>query len=156
MAGKTSAGILLYRCTPTLEVLLGRLGGPFWARKQSQNWSIPKGEIEPGEAPEQTARREFAEELGLPVPAGDLLDLGEVKQKSGKIVHAFALAADLDLDSVVLGTFELEWPRGSGRRQQFPELAEVAWLSIAEAQDRLISAQVELLDRLVAATAAGS
>lgn len=137
-------------------MLLGRLGGPFWARKRTENWSIPKGESEPGETPEQTARREFGEELGLPVPGVPLIDLGQVKQKSGKVVRVFAGAAEVDLAAVVLGTFELEWPPRSGQLRQFPELAEVAWLSLTDARDKLISAQVEFLDRLVAATAAGS
>jgi predicted NUDIX family NTP pyrophosphohydrolase len=152
----TSAGILLYRRSPEVQVLLGRLGGPFWERRQSQNWSIPKGETATDENPEQTARREFSEELGLAVPAVALIDLGEVKQKSGKIVRVYAGESDLDLAAVTLGTFELEWPRGSGRNQQFPELAEVQWLTLDQAEPRLISAQVEFLDRLRAAIAAGS
>ncbi len=156
MADKTSAGILLYRRQPELQVLLGRLGGPFWARKTSQNWSIPKGETEPGESPEQTARREFGEELGLPVPDVELLDLGAVKQRSGKVVRVFAAEHDLDLAEVRLGSFELEWSPKSGRYQQFPELAEVAWLSADESAALLITAQVEFLDRLRAAIAADS
>jgi len=156
VAGKTSAGILLYRRTPDLQLLLGRLGGPFWARKRTQNWSIPKGEIEPGEAPERTARREFTEELGLPVPDVQLRDLGAVKQKSGKIVQVFAVEYDLDLSGLNLGTFELEWPPKSGRMQEFTELAEVAWVPATEAADRLITAQLEFVDRVRAAIAGDS
>ena len=153
---KTSAGILLYRHRPGLQVLLGRMGGPFWARRTSQNWSIPKGEVQPDESPEQAARREFREELGLPVPASQLIDLGEVKQSGGKVVRVWAGAADLDPATVTLGTFELEWPRGSGQFQQFPELAEVGWFSPVDAQDRLVTAQLEFLDRLRAVTGDGS
>ncbi|HEX2902733.1 MAG TPA: NUDIX domain-containing protein [Jatrophihabitans sp.] len=137
-------------------MLLGRLGGPFWAAKRDRNWSIPKGELEPDESAEHAARREFLEELGLPVPAGNLLDLGSVKQSGGKTVRAFALEAELEPAAAVLGTFELEWPPRSGRRQQFAELAEVAWLPVDLARRRLITAQQQLLDRLIEAIAAGS
>lgn len=153
---RISAGILLYRRTPELQVLLGRLGGPFWASKTSHNWSIPKGEVEPNESLADAARREFREELGIPVPDVALLDLGEVTQSGGKRVRVWAGEADLDPATVTLGTFELEWPRGSGRMQRFPELSEVAWFTPAEAQDKLIKAQAAFLDRLVEATAAGN
>jgi len=156
VAGTVSAGILLYRRQPELQVLLGRLGGPFWQRRRTQNWSVPKGELAPAEDALAAARREFTEELGLPVPPIELLDLGQVQQSGGKRVQVFAGESDLDLAEVVLGTFELEWPRGSGRRQRFPELAEVAWLGLDAARPLLITAQVAFLDRLVEATAAGS
>lgn len=145
---KRSAGILLYRRVPDCQILIGRLGGPFWQRRTTRNWSIPKGECLPDEAELAAARREFTEELGLPVPDVPLTDLGSVTQSGGKQVRVWAGEADLDLDQAVLGTFELEWPRGSGRIQQFPELAEVAWLSPLEAQPLLIAGQLAFLDRL--------
>lgn len=157
MAPTTSAGLLLFRRTPAgLEVLLGHMGGPFWARKDAGAWTIPKGELDAGEDAHDAALREFAEELGRPAPPGadlDLdLDLGEVRQRAGKRVRAWAREADLDLSDVVSGTFEMEWPPRSGRRQEFPELDRVAWLPVAEARRLVVDAQAELLDRLVAAT----
>jgi predicted NUDIX family NTP pyrophosphohydrolase len=147
---KHSAGLLLHRAGGA-EVLLGHMGGPFWARRDDGGWSIPKGEYEPDEPPLQAAYREFVEELGLPVPTGELADLGEVRQSSGKIVTVWALAADLDLAEFAPGTFELEWPRGSGRLQAFPEIDRAAWLDVATARRKLVSGQVAFLDRLAAA-----
>ncbi|HEX8096231.1 NUDIX domain-containing protein [Jatrophihabitans sp.] len=149
MPAKRSAGILLFRRQPHLQVLIGHLGGPLWSRRDTAAWSIPKGEYGPEETPLDAARREFTEELGLPVPAVEFLDLGTVKQSGGKQVTAWAAEADLDLDRVVLGTFELEWPPGSGRFQRYPELDRVAWFDPEQARDRLIAAQREFLDRLV-------
>ncbi len=131
-----------------LEVLLVHPGGPVWARRDAGVWSIPKGEYDDDEDPLQAARREFAEELGMPAPEVPLIDLGSVTQSGGKQVRVWAGEAEIDLDQVVLGTFELEWPRGSGRLQQFPELAEVAWWSLAEARPRLVAGQLAFLDRL--------
>ncbi|MQA77415.1 MAG: NUDIX domain-containing protein [Streptosporangiales bacterium] len=149
---KRSAGILLYRQGGgTLEVLLGHMGGPLWARRDAAAWSVPKGEYEPAETPEAAARREFQEELGLPVPDGELVPLGEVVQSSGKVVTAWALAGDLDPSAVVPGTFEMEWPKGSGRVQEFPEIDRVAWFTLDEARDKLVKGQRPLLDRLAAA-----
>ncbi len=148
MAVKRSAGILLFRRQPELQVLIGHLGGPLWSRRQSAAWSIPKGEYGPDETALQAARREFTEELGLPVPQAQLLELGTVTQRSGKQVTVWAAEADLDLDRVVLGTFELEWPRGSGHVQQFPELDRLAWCEPDETWDRLITGQRAFLDRL--------
>ena len=146
---RTSAGLLLHRTRDgVLEVLIGHMGGPFWARKEAGGWSIPKGEPEAGEDPETTARREFTEELGVPLPPGDLVDLGEVRQRSGKVVRVWALEADLDPADVVAGTFELEWPPRSGRRQTFPELDRVEWCDLDAARERLVSAQTAFLDRL--------
>ncbi|MDQ2837821.1 MAG: NUDIX domain-containing protein [Actinomycetota bacterium] len=150
MPVKRSAGILLFRRAPEPEVLIGRLGGPFWQRKTAQNWSIPKGELQPDEAPLAAARREFTEELGLAVPDVPLLDLGTITQRGGKQVQVWAGEAELDLDRLVLGTFELEWPPKSGRLQQFEELAEVAWSDFELARHRLIAGQLEFLDRLTA------
>ncbi|MGN6742928.1 MAG: NUDIX domain-containing protein, partial [Amnibacterium sp.] len=108
------------------EVLLGHMGGPFWARKQEGAWSVPKGLLEAGEDAEAAARREFTEELGVPVPEIELVDLGTIVQSKSKTVQVFTGAGEIDLAAVVPGTFELEWPPRSGRLRQFPELAEVA------------------------------
>ncbi|WP_158841914.1 NUDIX domain-containing protein [Saccharothrix deserti] len=148
-AGRRSAGILLHRVVDgEPQVLLGHMGGPFWARKDDGAWSIPKGEPDGDEDPVATARREFTEELGLPVPDGDLVPLGEVRQSGGKVVQAWALAGDLDPDQVVPGTFTLEWPRGSGRFREYPEVDRVAWFPLVEARLKVVKAQRELLDRL--------
>ncbi|MBB5907242.1 NUDIX domain-containing protein [Actinoalloteichus hymeniacidonis] len=150
MAPRRSAGLLLFRRTDsTIEVLLGHLGGPFWARREAGAWSIPKGEYSDDETPEAAARREFREELGLPVPAGELRPLGEVRQSGGKVVTAWALEADLDPSSIIPGTFELEWPRGSGRIARFPELDRVEWCTVASARERIVGGQRALLDRLL-------
>ncbi len=133
-------------------MLLAHMGGPFWRGKDERAWSIPKGEPLDGEDDLAAARREFTEELGLPVPAGRLVDLGEVRQASGKAVRAWALEADLDPGAVVPGTFTLELPRGSGRMVEFPEVDRVAWLSVPEARPRIVAAQAAFLDRLAALT----
>lgn len=147
--GRRSAGILLHRVVDgELQVLLGHMGGPFWARKDEGAWSIPKGEPDDGEDPQATARREFTEELGVPVPEGELVPLGEVRQSGGKVVTAWALAADLDPERVVPGTFTLEWPPRSGTVREFPEIDRVAWFSLAQARVKVVKAQRELLDRL--------
>ncbi|RKT54969.1 NUDIX domain-containing protein [Saccharothrix australiensis] len=150
MTGKTSAGILLHRRGDDgLEVLIGHMGGPFWARKDAGAWSVPKGEPDGDEPLEATARREFTEELGLPVPDGDLVPLGHVRQSGGKTVHVWALEGDLDPGLVVPGTFELEWPRGSGVLRRYPEVDRVAWFPLVEAAVKLVAAQRAFLDRLV-------
>lgn len=149
MAAKRSAGILVFRRTNgQVEVLIAHMGGPLWARKDAGAWSIPKGEYEPDEIPEAAARREFREELGLPVPDGDLVGLGEVKQSSGKIVTVWALEGDVDPALVVPGTFTMEWPRGSGRQREFPEVDRVAWVDLATAREKLVTAQRAFVDRL--------
>ena len=146
---RTSAGILLHRSGPAgLEVLIGHMGGPFWARKDDAAWSVPKGEYGPGEEPFDVALREFEEELGSPVPAEEFLPLGEVKQSGGKVLTVWAAEGDLDTDTSVSNTFELEWPPRSGRIQEFPEIDRSAWLPIAEAREALVKGQVPLLDRL--------
>src|SRR5262245_35034661 len=121
----SSAGLLLYRIQDgRLEVLLAHPGGPIWASRDAGAWSVPKGEIEPGEEPLAVARREYQEETGSPAPP-DLAryrPLGEVRQKSGKVVAAWAVEGDLDPTSAVSNTFEMEWPPRSGRRQSFPEV----------------------------------
>jgi predicted NUDIX family NTP pyrophosphohydrolase len=149
MTGRRSAGILLFRRSAgEIEVLLGHMGGPFWARRDAGAWSVPKGEYEADEAPLDAARREFREELGLPVPDGDLVDLGELRQSGGKLVTVWAVEGELDPGSVVPGTFSMEWPRGSGRQQEFPEVDRVAWLNLVEARAKILASQRVLLDRL--------
>jgi predicted NUDIX family NTP pyrophosphohydrolase len=146
-----SAGLLLYRHRgDVLEVLIGHPGGPLWARKDDGAWSIPKGEYTSGEDPWEAARREFAEEVGCPAPDGPRLDLGTIKQPSGKILTVFAVGADLDTGNFRSNTFTLEWPKGSGRLQQFPELDRVAWLPIAEAAVKLLKGHRIFLERLAA------
>jgi predicted NUDIX family NTP pyrophosphohydrolase len=132
-----------------LQVLLAHPGGPFWARKDAGVWSIPKGEYGPGEDALTAAKREFREELGL-VPQGECQPLGEIRQKSGKIVTAFALAGDLDVGAIRPGTFEMEWPPKSGHKQSFPEVDRVAWYDLDEARRKILPAQSELIDRLLA------
>ncbi|PTL58228.1 NUDIX domain-containing protein [Paraconexibacter algicola] len=146
-----SAGIVLHRAGPEgPEVLLGHMGGPFWARKDDGAWSIPKGEYDPAtEDPWDAARREFREELGLPLPDGPRLELGEIRQSGGKRVTAWAVAGDLDVDAIVPGTFELEWPPRSGRTQVFPEIDRAAWFGTEAARVKLVRAQAAFLDRLL-------
>jgi predicted NUDIX family NTP pyrophosphohydrolase len=132
-----------------LQVLLAHPGGPFWARKDAGAWSIPKGEYGPDEEALAAARREFFEELGI-VAQGECRPLGAVKQKSGKVVTAFALAGDLDVGALAPGTFEMEWPLKSGRRQSFPEVDRAAWFEIEEARRKILPAQAAFIDRLLA------
>ena len=149
---RTSAGILLWRRTDDgPEVLLGHMGGPFWARKDDGAWSLPKGEHGPDEPPLAVARREFEEELGSPVPAGDLLPLGEARVTSGKMLAVWAVEGDLDAAACVSNTFELEWPPRSGRIQEFPEIDRAAWFGLEAARAKLVKGQVPFLDRLAAA-----
>jgi predicted NUDIX family NTP pyrophosphohydrolase len=144
-----SAGILLYRQpNGALEVLLVHPGGPVWARRDLGAWSIPKGEYGEDEEPVAAARREFAEELGSPLPAGDLVDLGEIRQKSGKRVHAWAIAGDLDADRIQSNLFMMEWPPRSGQTQEFPEVDRAEWFALPAARERINPAQVPFLDRL--------
>jgi predicted NUDIX family NTP pyrophosphohydrolase len=144
-----SAGIVLHRGRgENLEVLLVHPGGPLWARRDAGVWSIPKGEYEEDEDPLAAARREFAEELGTPAPKGEVLDLGEVRQKSGKRVRAWALAGDLDAEQAGSNMFSMQWPPKSGRMQEFPEVDRAQWFRLDEAREKLNPAQVPLLDRL--------
>ena len=146
---KRSAGIVLRRtANGAVEVLLGHMGGPFWQRRQEGAWTIPKGEVEPGEEPLAVARREFHEELGMPVPPGDLVDLGEVRQAGGKVVRAWAVEGDLDAEAIVSNTVELEWPPKSGRIQSFPEIDRAAWFDLESARAVIVAGQRPLLDRL--------
>ena len=147
---KLSAGVLLYRIRDdVVEGLLAHPGGPFWARKDDGVWSIPKGEYTDGEDPWAAAQREFSEELGLPVPAGPRLDLGPLKQPSGKVVTAFAVRGDLDVSDARSNTFELEWPKGSGNVREFPEVDRVGWFSVAQARAKLLKGQRPYLDLLM-------
>jgi predicted NUDIX family NTP pyrophosphohydrolase len=148
-ATKRSAGLLLYRHTDDgLEVLLGHMGGPLWAKKDAGAWTVPKGEYDPDEPAWEAARREFREELGLAPPDGEAVPLGEVAQKNGKVVTAWAVEADPDLSGFSPGTFTLEWPPRSGRMREFPELDRVEWLGLDRARELVIAAQTAFLDRL--------
>ena len=145
-----SAGLLLFRrAGGGLELLVVHPGGPIWARRDDGAWSIPKGEISPGEDPLAAALREFAEELGSPAPAGEPLALGEVRLKSGKRVVAWALEGDLDADAIHSNTFELQWPPRSGQIREFPEVDRAAWLAPESARVKLNPAQGAFVDRLV-------
>ncbi|MET9221116.1 NUDIX domain-containing protein [Streptomyces sp. NPDC003300] len=156
MVNKRSAGVLLFReiggadRDGGIEVLLGHMGGPFWARRDAGAWSIVKGEYGADEAAVDAARREFREEVGLPLPDGELLPLGETEQSGGKVVTAWALHADFDPALAVPGTFTMEWPKGSGRLQEFPEIDRVAWLGLPQAHEKIVEGQRVFLDRLAA------
>ncbi|MFF3458300.1 NUDIX domain-containing protein [Streptomyces sp. NPDC002730] len=149
MTAKRSAGLLLFRRRGTdIEVLIGHMGGPFWQARDEAAWSVPKGEYTPEEEPMAAARREFEEELGLAPPDGGWLPLGEARQPNGKIVTVWALEGDLDTDLVVPGTFTTEWPPGSGRMQEFPEIDRAEWLGVEAAREKLVAGQRVFLDRL--------
>jgi predicted NUDIX family NTP pyrophosphohydrolase len=147
---KRSAGILLYRVgRDGPSVLLVHPGGPFWARRDAGAWSIPKGEYEDGEDPRASALREFEEETGTALPAGELVELGSVKQKNGKVVTAWAMEGDLDADSVRSNTFTMEWPPRSGQTAEFPEIDRAEWFVADEAREKLVAAQSEFVNRLL-------
>ena len=151
MPPRRSAGLLLYRgAADQIEVLLAHPGGPFWARRDAGAWTIPKGEHESDEDPLAAAQREFAEEFGAPVPSGcEFVPLGEVRQRGGKVVTAWAVGADFPADAVRSNTFEIEWPPKSGRMQSFPEIDRAAWFDIPTARSKILSAQTTFLDRLL-------
>jgi predicted NUDIX family NTP pyrophosphohydrolase len=145
---KTSAGILLWRRTGNVvEVLLVHPGGPFWRKKDIGAWSIPKGEYGVGEDPSTVARREFLEELGTSIE-GVAIALGDIKQKAGKVVTAFAIEGDFDTTTLRSNTFEIEWPPKSGGRQTFVEVDRAEWFTLDDARTKINPAQVALLDRL--------
>jgi predicted NUDIX family NTP pyrophosphohydrolase len=150
-----SAGILAFRRKAGLEVLLAHPGGPFWAKRDDGAWTIPKGLVEPGDDLAATARREFHEETNLTAP-GALFALAPVNQKSGKIVHAFAVEADFDLGQFASNEFEIEWPPKSGRRRRFPEIDRVAYFSLAVARVKILTYQQPLLEDLERQTWSGS
>ena len=131
-----------------LEVLLVHPGGPAWAKRDRGAWSIPKGEYVAGEDPLKAARREFEEELGQPAPTGEVLDLGEIRQKSGKVVRAWALAGDLDPAEIHSNTVPFEWPPRSGRQIEIPEVDRAEWFTLERARERINPAQVALLNKL--------
>jgi predicted NUDIX family NTP pyrophosphohydrolase len=150
--GKLSAGILMFRrCAPggnfAVEVLLVHPGGPFWKNKDAGAWSIPKGEAAEGEDLLATARREFQEELGFEAP-GFVIPLGSIKQKAGKVVHAWACEGQCDVSTVKSNTFRMEWPPKSGKFTDFPEVDEARWFPLTEAREKLSPAQAGLLDAL--------
>lgn len=151
--GATSAGLLLYRILPggVVEVLIAHPGGPFWARKDEAAWSVPKGEYLPGEDPLDAAYREFQEEVGLNAPEGQAVSLGELRQPGGKRVSVWALEGDLDITYSSSNTFALEWPRGSGKVREFPEVDRVEWVSIDQARRKLVKGQAPFLNVLLEA-----
>lgn len=151
---RRSAGILLWRRAAgpdRVEVLLGHPGGPLFAHKDLGHWSIPKGEPD-GETDEYAvARREFEEETGFAPPDGEPITLGEIRQKGGKVVVAWALEGDLDPAAAISNTFPFEWPPRSGRRIEIPEIDRVAWFAPDEARVRIKDTQIPFIDRLLAA-----
>jgi predicted NUDIX family NTP pyrophosphohydrolase len=152
VAGKRSAGILLFRVGGAEpEVLLVHPGGPYWAKRDAGAWTIPKGQIEAGEDPRDCAIRELREELGTaPALAPEqLVELGAVRQKAGKVVEAWAAEADFDPDGLASNTFALEWPPRSGLQREFPEVDRAEWLGLERAREKILPAQAEFLDRLL-------
>ena len=146
---KESAGLLLHREREgRREVLLIHPGGPFWKRKDAGAWSLPKGEIEPGESREDVARREFREELGHEPPDGPMLELGSIRQAGGKVVHAWAAEGDLDPATIDSIGFEMEWPPNSGRTESFPEVDRAEWFDLDTARRKIVPAQATFIDRL--------
>jgi predicted NUDIX family NTP pyrophosphohydrolase len=146
--GKKSAGILMYKRTGgRIQVLLVHPGGPFWSRRDLGAWSMPKGEYPDEEGPESAARREFAEEVGSEV-RGPLHLLGQLRQRSGKVVTAYAVEGDLDTSSLRSGTFEMEWPRHSGRTQSFPEVDQAGWFVLSIARNKILPGLRPFLDLL--------
>ena len=146
---KKSAGILLYRfANGGLEVFLAHPGGPFWKNKDLEAWSIPKGEFEDNEEPLTAALREFEEETGKKLSAKNSFELTPVKQKSGKLIFAWAIEADIDPDKIVSNSFEVEWPPKSGKMQSFPEIDKAGWFSITEAKKKINPAQYALIEEL--------
>jgi len=144
-----SAGLVVYRMSSGQpEVLLAHMGAPWWAKKDVGAWSIPKGLIEAGEDPYETAQREFGEELGLAVPEGEFVELGEIEQHNRKTVTAWAIEADIDVGAIKSNTFKAEWPPRSGKTQEFPEIDRAAWFTLAEAAQKCVRGQAQLFERL--------
>jgi predicted NUDIX family NTP pyrophosphohydrolase len=149
VAVKRSAGLLLYRVRDRrLEVFIAHMGGPFWAKKDEGGWSIVKGEYGEHEDPFAAARREFLEETGSEPPDGPTLELGEVRQPSGKKIAAWAVEADFDASDIRSNTFTIEWPRGSGRQREFPEIDRAGWFDTQTARRKLVKGQVPFIDLL--------
>lgn len=153
MAKLRSAGILLFRRTPGgTEFLLVHPGGPFWAKRDEGAWSIPKGGVEAAEEPRACALRELAEELGTGAPRldpGQLIELGAIRQRAGKVVEAWAAEAEFDPATLASNTFSMEWPPRSGSRQEFPEVDRAGWFDLEAARSKILAGQEELLDRLL-------
>jgi predicted NUDIX family NTP pyrophosphohydrolase len=149
---KLSAGILLYRCADAgePEVWLGHMGGPFWSAKNKRGWTIPKGEYEPGDDELTAARREFEEEIGSPAPNAPYAGLGVFTIASGKRITVFCAEHDFHTDHVVSNTFDLEWPKGSGRVRSFPEIDDARWFPVSEAREAILTGQLPILDALEA------
>lgn len=149
MAGRISAGLLLYRRRgDELEVLLVHPGGPFWARRDDGAWSLPKGEHEPGDDPLAAAQREFEEEIGSPPPAAEWIGLGSLLQKGGKTVRAWAGEGDLDVSEIRSSTFTIEVPPRSGRLRTYPEVDRAGWFTVPEARVKMLASQLPFLERL--------
>lgn len=145
-----SAGILLYRQRAAdLEVWIAHMGGPFWAHKNDRAWSIPKGEYLQDEDPLVAAKREFAEEMGVPAPAVDYVELGSFRQPSGKVITVYTAESDFDPERIMSNTFSLEWPKGSGTVQSFPEIDDAIWATEPEARTKLVKGQQPILDALI-------
>jgi predicted NUDIX family NTP pyrophosphohydrolase len=151
VSSRRSAGLILYRRTRDggVEVLLAHPGGPIWAKRDEGAWTVPKGEFHDGEEAWAVARREFEEETGHPAPDGDPIGLGEIRQKGGKLVEAWALEGDLDAANAHSNTFPLEWPPRSGRWITVPEIDRVEWFDPAEARRRIKDTQIPFIDRLL-------
>lgn len=146
---KLSAGLLMFRKRDGVEFFLVHPGGPFWAKKDLGAWSIPKGEYEDGTDPLATAFREFEEEIGVPPqPNSELLPLGEVRQAGGKVVTAWAFEGDCDETSIRSNTFSMEWPKGSGRMREFPEIDRAGWFGMAESREKILQGQIAFLDNI--------
>jgi predicted NUDIX family NTP pyrophosphohydrolase len=147
---KLAAGLLLYRLSSgEPEVLIAHMGGPFWARMDERAWSIPKGEYDETEVPLAAALREFREELGSPAPDGERIPLGEIRQPKGKRITVYAVEGDFDATAATSNTFTLEWPKGSGRIREYPEVDRAEWFDIPTAREKLVRGQVGFLDRLL-------
>ena len=146
-----SAGLLLYRYVDCrLQLMLVHPGGPFWAKRDAGAWSIPKGIYKQDEHPLQAAKREFKEETGFEIE-GDFIDLGEIKQPSGKIIHAWAIECDIDTENIVSNTFRLEWPRNSGNVREYPEIDKGEWFDISQARHKILKGQSGFIEKLLEA-----
>lgn len=147
---KRSAALLLYKIIDggEVEVLIAHMGGPFWSKKDARAWSIPKGEYEEGEDSRSAAFREFGEEMGTTPPAGQVTELGETRQASGKIITTYAMQGDFDTSKMHSNTFLMEWPRGSGNMREFPEVDRAEWMSLDRASALLVKGQVPILEAL--------
>ena len=151
MANKNSAGLLLYRRRGVIEVFLVHPGGPFWAKKDTGSWTIPKGEITEGEEPLEAAKREFLEETGFGIN-GQFQQLNSIKQAGGKIVQAWAIEADCDPAQLQSNRFSIEWPPKSGKTRDFPEVDRAGWFTLAEARTKILAGQIALIEQLVSLT----